>query len=62
MRDLFHVATLACVNKTAKDAKRGGAKPPPRAPKRASHMPSRPQLPADTAHPRKDKAKSCALM
>ncbi|CAL8290199.1 unnamed protein product [Lota lota] len=59
VRDIFHVATLACVSKTAKDGKRGKS---PRPPKRVSHMPSRPDLPADNADPRKDKAKSCSVM
>ncbi|XP_056443947.1 rho-related GTP-binding protein RhoE-like [Gadus chalcogrammus] len=59
VRDIFHVATLACVNKTAKEGKRAKS---PRPPQRASHMPSRPKLPADTADLRKDKAKSCSVM
>ncbi|CAL8307475.1 unnamed protein product [Merluccius merluccius] len=61
VRDIFHVATLACVNKTAKNPKRG--KSPLGAAKRVSHMPSRPDLAgAVSADLRKDKAKSCSVM
>ncbi|RXM33964.1 Rho-related GTP-binding protein RhoE [Acipenser ruthenus] len=59
VRDIFHVATLACVNKTNKNVKRNKST---RATKRISHMPSRPDLSAVTSELRKDKAKSCTVM
>ncbi|MGH0148986.1 UNVERIFIED_CONTAM: hypothetical protein FKN15_021170 [Acipenser sinensis] len=59
VRDIFHVATLACVNKMNKNVKRNKST---RATKRISHMPSRPDLSAVTSELRKDKAKSCTVM
>lgn len=59
VRDIFHVATLACVNKNNKNVKRNKSG---RANKRISHMPSRPELSAVTSDLRKDKAKSCTVM
>ncbi|CDQ58441.1 unnamed protein product [Oncorhynchus mykiss] len=59
VRDIFHVATLACVNKSNKNVKRNKSS---RGTKRISHMPSRPELTAVTADLRKDKAKSCTIM
>lgn len=52
VRDIFHVATLACVNKTNKNVKRNKSQ---RATKRISHMPSRPELSAVATDLRKDK-------
>lgn len=59
VRDIFHVATLACVNKNSKNVKRIKSS---RATKRTSHMPSRPYLESVTSDMRKDKAKSCTVM
>ncbi|XP_005810251.2 rho-related GTP-binding protein RhoE [Xiphophorus maculatus] len=59
VRDIFHVATLACINKNSKNAKRSKTV---RANKRISHMPSRPDLAAVSTDLRKDKAKSCSVM
>lgn len=59
VRDIFHVATLACVNKNNKNVKRNKSS---RATKRISHMPSRPDLAAVNSDLRKDKAKSCSVM
>ncbi|KAG7280165.1 hypothetical protein CRUP_037749 [Coryphaenoides rupestris] len=59
VRDIFHVATLACVSKNSKNVKRSKSS---RATKRISHMPSRPELAAVATDLRKDKAKSCTVM
>lgn len=59
VRDIFHVATLACVNKSNKNLKRNKTQ---RTTKRISHMPSRPELTAVATDLRKDKAKSCSIM
>ena len=59
VRDILHVATLACVNKNTKNVKRNKSA---RAAKRISHMPGRPDLAAVAADLRKDKAKSCSVM
>ncbi|NWV42222.1 RND3 protein, partial [Grantiella picta] len=59
VRDIFHVATLACVNKTNKNVKRNKSQ---RATKRISHMPGRPELSSVATDLRKDKAKSCTVM
>ncbi|KAI4903962.1 hypothetical protein NFI96_013329 [Prochilodus magdalenae] len=59
VRDIFHVATLACVNKNNKNVKRHKSS---RSTKRTSHMPSRPYLESVNADMRKDKAKSCTVM
>lgn len=59
VRDIFHVATLACINKNNKNVKRSKAA---RTNKRISHMPSRPDLAAVASDLRKDKAKSCSVM
>uniref|UniRef100_A0A8C6S4K7 Rho-related GTP-binding protein RhoE n=1 Tax=Neogobius melanostomus TaxID=47308 RepID=A0A8C6S4K7_9GOBI len=59
VRDIFHVATLACINKNNKHHKRSKAS---RATKRISHMPGRPELAAVATDLRKDKAKSCSVM
>lgn len=59
VRDIFHVATLACVNKNNKNVKRQKSS---RATKRTSHMPSRPYLESVNSDMRKDKAKSCTVM
>ncbi|KAG7270934.1 hypothetical protein CRUP_033671 [Coryphaenoides rupestris] len=70
VRDIFHVATLACVNKTGAGGGGGGPKRGQKGPlggasKRVSHVPSRPELASGGgggADLRKDKAKSCSLM
>ncbi|XP_052361246.1 rho-related GTP-binding protein RhoE-like [Oncorhynchus keta] len=59
VRDIFHVATLACVNKNNKNVKRNKST---RGNKRISHMPTRPDLAAVASDLRKDKAKSCCVM
>lgn len=59
VRDIFHVATLACVNKNGKNVKRSKTA---RATKRISHMPGRPDLAAVASDLRKDKARSCSVM
>lgn len=59
VRDIFHVATLACVNKSSKTVKRDKSS---RSAKRVSHMPGRPDLAAVATDFRKDKAKSCTVM
>lgn len=59
VRDIFHVATLACINKNNKNCKRSKAT---RGNKRISHMPGRPDLAAVASDLRKDKAKSCSVM
>ncbi|XP_078084098.1 rho family GTPase 3b [Mustelus asterias] len=59
VRDIFHVATLACVNKPNKNVKRNQSK---RATKRISHVPSRPELSTVSPDLRKDKARSCTVM
>ncbi|KAF0046196.1 hypothetical protein F2P81_002725 [Scophthalmus maximus] len=59
VRDIFHVATLACINKNHKNVKRSKTT---RANKRISHMPGRPDLAAVASDLRKDKAKSCSVM
>ncbi|XP_055772781.1 rho-related GTP-binding protein RhoE-like, partial [Salvelinus fontinalis] len=59
VRDIFHVATLACVNKNNKNVKRNKST---RGNKRISHMPTRPDLAAVASDLRKDKAKSCSVM
>lgn len=59
VRDIFHVATLACVNKTNKNVKRNKSQ---RATKRISHMPGRAELSTVATDLRKDKAKSCTVM
>lgn len=59
VRDIFHLATLACVNKKKKNVKRHKSS---RATKRISHVPSRPDLSGVASDIRKDKVKSCAVM
>lgn len=59
VRDIFHVATLACINKNNKNVKRSKVA---RGNKRISHMPGRPDLAAVASDLRKDKAKSCSVM
>lgn len=59
VRDIFHVATLACINKNNKNVKRSKTT---RGTKRISHMPGRPDLAAVASDLRKDKAKSCSVM
>lgn len=59
VRDIFHVATLACINKNNKNVKRSKTT---RSNKRISHMPGRPDLAAVSSDLRKDKAKSCSVM
>ncbi|EMP40533.1 Rho-related GTP-binding protein RhoN [Chelonia mydas] len=58
VRDVFHVTTLASVNRMHKNLKRSNSK---RGLKRASQMPSRTDLLSDTEI-RKDRAKSCSIM
>uniref|UniRef100_G1MY54 Uncharacterized protein n=1 Tax=Meleagris gallopavo TaxID=9103 RepID=G1MY54_MELGA len=58
VRDVFHVTTLASVNRIHKNLKRSNSK---RGLKRASQMPSRTNLLNDTEI-RKDRAKSCSIM
>lgn len=55
VRDIFHVATLACVNKNNNKIKRNKST---RSTKRISHMP----VAAVATDLRKDKAKSCTVM
>ncbi|XP_076120056.1 rho-related GTP-binding protein RhoE-like [Alosa pseudoharengus] len=59
VRDIFHVATLACVNKGHKKVKHQKAS---RATKRISHMPAQPDLPAVPADLRQNKTRSCTIM
>lgn len=58
VRDVFHVTTLASVNRIHKNLKHSNSK---RGLKRASQMPSRTNLLNDTEI-RKDRAKSCSIM
>lgn len=58
VRDVFHVTTLASVNRMHKNLKRSNSK---RGLKRASQMPGRTDLLSDTEI-RKDRAKSCSIM
>ncbi|KAJ1136086.1 hypothetical protein NDU88_002504 [Pleurodeles waltl] len=58
VRDVFHVTTLASVNRIHKNLKRSNSK---RGLKRVSQMPGRTDLLNDTEM-RKDRAKSCAIM
>uniref|UniRef100_A0A8B9L1A8 Rho-related GTP-binding protein RhoE n=1 Tax=Astyanax mexicanus TaxID=7994 RepID=A0A8B9L1A8_ASTMX len=58
VRDIFHIATLACVNKNNKNVKRHKSS---RATKRSSHMPSRPELDSMSCL-NKTKAKTCSVM
>ncbi|XP_009977918.1 PREDICTED: rho-related GTP-binding protein RhoN, partial [Tauraco erythrolophus] len=58
VRDVFHVTTLASVNRVHKNLKRSSSK---RGLKRASQMPGRTDLLTDTEI-RKDRAKSCSIM
>lgn len=58
VRDVFHVTTLASVNRMHKNLKRSNSK---RGLKRASQMPGRTDLLNDTEI-RKDRAKSCSIM
>lgn len=58
VRDVFHVTTLASVNRVHKNLKRSNSK---RGLKRASQMPGRTDLLNDTEI-RKDRAKSCSIM
>ncbi|NXD44077.1 RND2 protein, partial [Copsychus sechellarum] len=58
VRDVFHVTTLASVNRVHKNLKRSNSK---RGLKRASQMPGRTDLLSDTEI-RKDRAKSCSIM
>ncbi|XP_038862303.1 rho-related GTP-binding protein RhoE-like [Salvelinus namaycush] len=57
VRDIFHVATLACVNKGNKNVKCNKSS---RSTKRISH--SRPDLPTVVSDFQKTKAKTCAVM
>ena len=59
VRDIFHVATLACVNKGHKNVKRPK---PSKATKRISHMPAQPDLAAVPSDIRKNKTRSCTVM
>uniref|UniRef100_A0A7M4EM34 Rho family GTPase 2 n=1 Tax=Crocodylus porosus TaxID=8502 RepID=A0A7M4EM34_CROPO len=58
VRDVFHVTTLASVNRMHKNLKRSNSK---RGLKRVSQMPGRTDLLNDTEI-RKDRAKSCSIM
>ncbi|XP_048448908.1 rho-related GTP-binding protein RhoN-like, partial [Rhincodon typus] len=58
VRDVFHVTTLASVNKMQKNLKRSNSK---RGLKRVSQMPGRTDL-LDDSEIRKDRAKSCSVM
>ncbi|KFW81034.1 Rho-related GTP-binding protein RhoN, partial [Manacus vitellinus] len=58
VRDVFHVTTLASVNRVHKNLKRSNSK---RGLKRVSQMPGRTDLLSDTEI-RKDRAKSCSIM
>ncbi|MGH0128431.1 UNVERIFIED_CONTAM: hypothetical protein FKN15_044311 [Acipenser sinensis] len=58
VRDVFHVTTLASVNKMHKHLKRNNSK---RGLKRVSQMPDRTDL-LDNTEMRKDRAKSCSIM
>ncbi|XP_072573618.1 rho family GTPase 3b isoform X3 [Paramormyrops kingsleyae] len=59
VRDIFHMATLASVNKNNKHVKRSKTT---RSTKRISHMPGRAELGTVPTDLRKDKAKSCVVM
>ncbi|KAF2985366.1 hypothetical protein EK904_009051 [Melospiza melodia maxima] len=58
VRDVFHLTTLASVNRVHKNLKRSNSK---RGLKRASQMPGRTDFLSDTEM-RKDRAKSCSIM
>ncbi|XP_022609621.1 rho-related GTP-binding protein RhoE-like [Seriola lalandi dorsalis] len=58
VRDIFHVATLACINENSKNMKRRKSS---RATKRTSHS-GRDVSTGVTTHYQQTKAKSCALM
>uniref|UniRef100_A0A8C9MVW8 Rho family GTPase 2 n=1 Tax=Serinus canaria TaxID=9135 RepID=A0A8C9MVW8_SERCA len=58
VRDVFHLTTLASVNRVHKNLKRSNSK---RGLKRASQMPGRTDFLSDTEI-RKDRAKSCSIM
>ncbi|GCB68538.1 hypothetical protein scyTo_0008244 [Scyliorhinus torazame] len=58
VRDVFHVTTLASVNKMQKNLKRSNSK---RGLKRVSQMPGRTEI-LDDPEIRKDRAKSCSIM
>ncbi|RXM32829.1 Rho-related GTP-binding protein RhoN [Acipenser ruthenus] len=58
VRDVFHVTTLASVNKMHKHLKRSNSK---RGLKRVSQMPGRTDL-LENTEMRKDRAKSCSIM
>uniref|UniRef100_H3AP86 Rho family GTPase 2 n=1 Tax=Latimeria chalumnae TaxID=7897 RepID=H3AP86_LATCH len=58
VRDVFHVTTLASVNRMNKNLKRSNSK---RGLKRVSHMPGRTDL-LNGSEMRKDRAKSCSIM
>ncbi|KAM9296911.1 rho-related GTP-binding protein RhoN [Gastrophryne carolinensis] len=58
VRDVFHVTTLASVNRIHKNLKRSNSK---RGLKRVSQLPGRTELLNDTEM-RKDRAKSCSIM
>ncbi|XP_077315627.1 rho-related GTP-binding protein RhoN isoform X1 [Lithobates pipiens] len=58
VRDVFHVTTLASVNRIHKNLKRSNSK---RGLKRVSQLPGRTELLSETEM-RKDRAKSCSIM
>uniref|UniRef100_A0A4W3HND6 Rho family GTPase 2 n=1 Tax=Callorhinchus milii TaxID=7868 RepID=A0A4W3HND6_CALMI len=58
VRDVFHMTTLATVNKTPKNLKRSNSK---RGLKRVSQGPGRTDL-LEESEIRKDRAKSCSIM
>ncbi|XP_053482448.1 rho family GTPase 3b [Ictalurus furcatus] len=58
VRDIFHVAALACVNKSNKNVKRHKSS---RATKRSSHLPGRPEHDSMSCL-HKSKAKTCSVM
>ncbi|XP_038634520.1 rho-related GTP-binding protein RhoN-like [Scyliorhinus canicula] len=58
VRDVFHVTTLASVNKMQKHLKRSNSK---RGLKRVSQLPGRTEI-LDDSEIRKDRAKSCSIM
>ncbi|XP_069607985.1 rho-related GTP-binding protein RhoN [Ranitomeya imitator] len=58
VRDVFHVTTLASVNRVHKNLKRSNSK---RGLKRVSQLPGRTELLSETEM-RKDRAKSCSIM
>ncbi len=58
VRDIFHIATLACISKSNKNVKRIKSS---RATKRTSHVSNRPELDS-VSRLHKTKTKTCTIM